>query len=246
MFQILINSWIGIGVVTFFVLLFISAPYGRHLRSGWGPLLPKRLGWILMETPALYVIWIFYFLYGGFNNIVLVIFLCLWSIHYTNRSLIWPLLIDKNGSMPLVVALLAFIFNVFNASFHGYWFLLMDNHYDVSWFLSSNFLIGFCIFLFGMVVNIQSDKILLNISKEKKGYQIPQGGFYKWISSPNYFGEIIEWIGWAIMTWSFSGFVFALWTTFNLLPRALKHHTWYKEKFNDYPKERKAIIPKIL
>ena len=71
MFQILINSWIGIGVVTFFVLLFISAPYGRHLRSGWGPLLPKRLGWILMEAPALYVIWIFYFLYGGFNNIVL-------------------------------------------------------------------------------------------------------------------------------------------------------------------------------
>ena len=147
-------------------LLFISAPYGRHLRSGWGPLLPKRLGWILMETPALYVIWIFYFLNGGFNNIVLVIFLCLWSIHYTNRSLIWPLLIDKNGSMPLVVALLAFIFNVFNASFHGYWFLLMDNYYDVSWLLSSNFLIGFCIFLFGMVVNIQSDKILLNISKE--------------------------------------------------------------------------------
>ena len=156
MFQILINSWIGIGVVTFFVLLFISAPYGRHLRSGWGPLLPKRLGWILMETPALYVIWIFYFLYGGFNNIVLVVFLCLWSIHYTNRSLIWPLLIDKNGSMPLVVALLAFIFNVFNASFHGYWFLLMDKNYDISWLLSSNFLIGLCIFLFGMIVNIQS------------------------------------------------------------------------------------------
>ena len=63
---------------------------------------------------------------------------------------------------------------------------------------------------------------------------------------PNYLGECIEWLGWAIMTWSFSGFVFALWTTFNLLPRALKHHSWYKEKFNDYPKERKAIIPKIL
>ena len=67
MFQILINSWIGIGVITFFILLFISAPYGRHLRSGWGPLLPKRLGWILMETPALYVMWLFYFIYGGFT-----------------------------------------------------------------------------------------------------------------------------------------------------------------------------------
>ena len=246
MFQILINSWIGIGVITFLILLFITAPYGRHIRSGWGPNLQKRFGWILMETPALYVMWLFYFLYADFTNIVLIIFLFIWSIHYINRSIIWPFLIDKNGSMPLVVAILAFIFNVFNASFHGFWFFFMDNQYDISWLLNSNFLIGLCIFILGMAINIHSDRILLNISKEEKGYQIPYGGFYKWVSSPNYFGEIIEWIGWAIMTWSLSGFVFALWTIFNLLPRALKHHSWYKDKFDNYPKDRKAIIPKIL
>jgi len=246
MFQILINSWIGIGIITFLILLFITAPYGRHIRSGWGPNLQKRFGWILMETPALYVMWLFYFLYADFTNIVLIIFLFIWSIHYINRSIIWPFLIDKNGSMPLVVAILAFIFNVFNASFHGFWFFFMDNQYEVSWLLSSNFLLGLSIFILGMAINIHSDKILLRISKEKKGYKIPYGGFYKWITSPNYLGEIIEWIGWAIMTWSLSGFVFALWTTFNLLPRALKHHSWYKDKFDNYPKDRKAIIPKIL
>ena len=246
MFQNLINSWIGIGIITFLILLFITAPYGRHIRSGWGPNLQKRFGWILMETPALYVMWLFYFLYADFTNIVLIIFLFIWSIHYINRSIIWPFLIDKNGSMPLVVAILAFIFNVFNASFHGFWFFFMDNQYDISWLLNSNFLIGLCIFILGMAINIHSDRILLNISKEEKGYQIPYGGFYKWVSSPNYFGEIIEWIGWAIMTWSLSGFVFALWTIFNLLPRALKHHSWYKDKFDNYPKDRKAIIPKIL
>ena len=246
MFQILINSWIGIGIITFLILLFITAPYGRHIRSGWGPNLQKRFGWILMETPALYVMWLFYFLYADFTNIVLIIFLFIWSIHYINRSIIWPFLIDKNGSMPLVVAILAFIFNVFNASFHGFWFFFMDNQYDISWLLNSNFLIGLCIFILGMAINIHSDRILLNISKEEKGYQIPYGGFYKWVSSPNYFGEIIEWIGWAIMTWSLSGFVFALWTIFNLLPRALKHHAWYKDKFSDYPKDRKAIIPKLF
>ena len=246
MFQILINSWIGIGIITFLILLFITAPYGRHIRSGWGPNLQKRFGWILMETPALYVMWLFYFLYADFTNIVLIIFLFIWSIHYINRSIIWPFLIDKNGSMPLVVVILAFIFNVFNASFHGFWFFFMDNQYDISWLLNSNFLIGLCIFILGMAINIHSDRILLNISKEEKGYQIPYGGFYKWVSSPNYFGEIIEWIGWAIMTWSLSGSIFALWTIFNLLPRALKHHSWYKDRFDNYPKDRKAIIPKIL
>jgi len=199
-----------------------------------------------METPALYVMWLFYFFYADFTNIVIIIFLFVWSIHYANRSIIWPFLIDKNGSMPLIVALLAFIFNIFNASFHGYWFFFMDNQYNISWLLSSNFWIGLSIFILGMTINIHSDQILLDIAREKKGYQIPHGGFYKWVSSPNYFGEIIEWIGWAIMTWSLSGFIFALWTIFNLLPRALKHHSWYKDKFSNYPKDRKAIIPKLL
>jgi len=48
------------------------------------------------------------------------------------------------------------------------------------------------------------------------------------------------------LTWSVSGTVFFLWTIFNLVPRAISHHHWYKEKFEDYPKERKIIIPKIL
>ena len=246
MFEILINSWIAVGVVTFMVLLVVSAPYGRHARSGWGPKLPKRLGWILMETPALYMMWLYYFLFNGFENLVLIVFLFLWSIHYTNRSIIWPLLIENKGSMPFLVALMAFFFNVINTFLHGYWFFLLDKTYEVSWLMSPYFLIGLTIFLIGMAINIHSDRILLKISKSEDGYQIPEGGFYKWISSPNYFGEIIEWFGWAIITYSISGLVFFLWTFFNLFPRAISHHRWYKETFPDYPKERKAIVPKIL
>ena len=52
---------------------------------------------------------------------------------------------------------------------------------------------------------------LLNFKAEKEkgaGYHIPQGLFHKSVSSPNYLGEIIEWLGWAILTWSISGLVF--------------------------------------
>ena len=77
-------------------------------------------------------------------------------------------------------------------------------------------------------------------------YGIPKGGLYKFITSPNYFGEIVEWLGWAILTWSISGAVFFLWTIFNLVPRAISHHHWYKEKFEDYPAERRVIVPKVL
>ena len=40
------------GAVSFVVLLFISAPYGRHVRDGWGPVMPARLAWVLMEAPS--------------------------------------------------------------------------------------------------------------------------------------------------------------------------------------------------
>ena len=53
-------------------------------------------------------------------------------------------------------------------------------------------------------------------------------------------------VGWAILTWSVSGIVFLIWVIANLFPRALSHHKWYKEKFSDYPKNRKAIIPGII
>ena len=154
--------------------------------------------------------------------------------------------IKKEGTMPILVALMAFFFNTVNTFLHGYWFFLLDINYDISWFTEPVFIIGLLIFLLGMCINIQSDNILMRLAKESDGYKISNKGLYKYVSSPNYLGEILEWLGWAVLTWSVSGLAFFFWTVFNLLPRAISHHRWYKEKFEDYPKERKIIIPKIL
>ena len=83
------------------------------------------------------------------------------------------------------------------------------------------------------------------LKKENKGYQIPHGFLYRYISCPNYFGEILEWIGWALATWSLAGLSFAIWAIANLAPRSYSNYLWYKEKFPDYPKDRKILIPKI-
>ena len=80
----------------------------------------------------------------------------------------------------------------------------------------------------------------------KKHYQIPQGGLYEYISSPNYFGEIIEWSGWAIATWSLPGLLFALGAISCIGVRSLHTHRWYKKHYKDYPKNRKALIPFLL
>ncbi len=80
-------------------------------------------------------------------------------------------------------------------------------------------------------------------SRMYTGYHIPNGGLYKLVSCPNYLGETIEWTGYAITTHSLAGFAFAFYTFANLAPRAQHHHKWYKERFADYPANRKAYIP---
>ena len=138
------------------------------------------------------------------------------------------------------------LLNFVNVFFQGTWiFLLSEYSYD--WLTTIPFLIGLLVFFLGFYINVRSDEIMINLRKEKgEGYHIPEGFLFNKVSNPNYLGEFIEWLGWAIMTWSWAGLVFFLWTVCNLFPRAISNHNWYQNKFEDYPKERKAVIPNII
>ena len=96
-------------------------------------------------------------------------------------------------------------------------------------------------------MNLHADTCLIRLRGDGTGgYKIPHGGAYRWVSCPNYLGEILEWIGFAVATWSLTGAAFAVWTIANLFPRARDHHRWYQERFPDYPVERKALIPRLF
>ena len=54
-YEIFVYGWIAIGFISFPFILRYDAPYGRHTSSNWGPLVDNRIGWIVMELPALIV-----------------------------------------------------------------------------------------------------------------------------------------------------------------------------------------------
>jgi len=239
---------IALAVVTFLYLLRFTAPFGRHYAgAGWGPHISNRIGWVVMELPATALFALIYFNGEASRQLVPLVFLAMWQAHYLHRTLVFPFRTRTGGKkIPIAVVASGFLFNLINAYINAR-FVSSIGEYFTDWSSDPRFLAGVAIFVAGMALNIRSDNILLKLrSPENPGYAIPCGGAYRYVSCPNYLGEIIEWAGWALATWSLAGFAFFLYTAANLVPRALSHHRWYKARFADYPAERKALIPGIL
>ena len=246
-YRLVVWAIFGSSVVTFLYLLRRPAPYGRHYKgSGWGPTVSSRAGWIAMELPTVFF---FLFVYGQGDaawNLVPLVFLAMWQSHYLNRTLIYPFRTRTERRMPLYVAGSGFLFNVLNAYVNAR-FVSHIGHYELSWLTDFRFLIGMAGFVGGMSLNMHADKVLLSLRKQREtGYVVPSGGAFRFISCPNYLGEILEWTGWAIATWSLGGFAFCVFTAANLIPRARSNHRWYRENSPDYPANRRALIPGVF
>ena len=238
----------GLAAVTFAGLLRLKAPYGRHYSGrGWGPDLPNRVGWIVMELPAPAVFAGVYLMGDAAGGTTPLVLLGLWQCHYLNRAVVHPLRTRTAGKrIPLAVVASAITFNVLNAYVQARW-VSEFGRYDAEWLRDPRFLAGVLVFVVGFALNNHADNVLLRLRKPgETGYSIPRGGAFRRVSCPNYLGELIEWAGWALATWSLAGVAFVVYTAANLVPRALAHHEWYKARFPDYPPDRKAVFPGLL
>lgn len=246
-FNRLIIAWIILALIIFVVLIFINAPYGRHTRKGWGLTIDSRFAWMLMESISPIGFAICFALGSNSRTLPLVLFLCMWEAHYIHRAFIYPFSLNSIVKrMPVLIIVFALIFNAGNAYLNGRYLFTFAPTYTSKWLTDPRFIAGAMLFIAGFIVNRRADHILRSLRVPgEHDYKIPYGELYQWVSCPNYLGEILIWVGWAIATWSLPGTAFALWTIANLAPRARAHHKWYKEHFPGYPPERKALLPGI-
>jgi 3-oxo-5-alpha-steroid 4-dehydrogenase 1 len=250
-FEKFVFIWAIINLVTG-LPIFVSKmmPISGRAEKTWLSIMGdinKKSAWIIMEIPVLISVLLFYLL--GNNPInASVVFIAFFCLHYTNRALIYPFRIKADGkTMPVMMMLFSMIFYIVNGYMIGHYFGALKS-YDITWLTDPRFIIGAVVFLYGFYLNITSDNILLNLRKPgETGYKIPQGGMFKYVSCPHYLGEMIEWAGFAIMTWSLPGLIYAVIVISPLFGQARNAHQWYKDKFgSEYPAKRKAIFPGLI
>ena len=219
---------------------------GRTGGNPRGPRIAARWGWFGMELPALCVLPAVY-LAAGNRHPVGDVLVAAWVVHYAHRTLVWPWIVQRHSRpMPAVTCVSAVVFNVINGLLIG-WFLGRLAEYPPDWFVDPRFLAGAVALLAGAALNVTADYRVARLRARQQGrYVLPRGGAFRFLSAPNLTGEIVEWIGFALMSWSLPALAFAMWTAANLIPRALWRHRWYRETFPDYPAACRAVIPGVL
>lgn len=255
-YYIILTSMAVMAVIVFVALFYFKAGYGYLSTSKWGPKISNKAAWVIMEAPAF--IFLLYQTISfaasgvetGNSRTVLYIMAGLFLLHYFQRSFIFPFLMRGKSKMPIAIMLMGMTFNTLNAYLIGGWLYgqAPAGMYGTHWLWSPQFIIGAVVFFTGMAINLHSDHIIRNLRKpgDTKHY-IPRKGLYKYVTSANYFGEFTEWVGYAILTWSPAGLLFAAWTFANLAPRAKSLTAKYEEEFGDEYKslKKKHIIPFI-
>ncbi|WP_300725183.1 DUF1295 domain-containing protein [uncultured Bacteroides sp.] len=247
LYHTLIHIMPILAVVVFLALFFVKAGYGIFQSKKWGFSLPNKIGWILMESPAFLMMLLLLVLSPGKQNYTVVwIFFLLFELHYFQRSFVFPLLMKGKSRMPIAITFMGILFNVINAFLIGYdLFYLNCSAYPLSWLIHPAFIIGIIIFFVGMGINLHSDHVIRNLrpAGDTKHY-LPQKGMYKYVTSGNYFGELVEWIGFAILAQSTAAWIFVIWTFANLAPRAYAIRKQYRKEFGvEAVGKRKCLIP---
>lgn len=239
-----------VAVVVFVSLYFVDAGYGKFYNKKWGPAVNNKLGWVLMESPVFFAMLLLWLFSDRRADMVRLAFLFLFELHYIQRSFVFPFRMRGHSVMPLSIVVMGVTFNLLNAFMQGGWifYISPSDYYPADWLTDPRFIAGFLVFILGMFINIQSDDIIRNLRKEgDTKHYLPKDGMFRYVTSANYFGEFVEWIGFAILTWSWAGAVFALWTFANLGPRAARIYDKYKLEFGEEldTKKVKRIIPFI-
>ncbi|KNA21615.1 hypothetical protein SOVF_041540 [Spinacia oleracea] len=175
---IILNS---VALPTFFITQFVKAPYGRHVRSGWGPTLPSYISWFLMESPTIFFSLLTFPFGRHVSSLRSLSLLAVFLLHYSHRTFIYPLRLFRRETtigFPIIISLIGFFFNLLNSYVQIRWISHYGDYVSDKWFWG-RFCVGLVVFVSGMAINVKSDLVLLGLKAQGSGYKIPKGGLFE-------------------------------------------------------------------
>lgn len=250
-FDVFLGVMSATALCVFIALYFVKAGYGIFRTASWGISINNKLAWVLMEAPVFFVMLALWVHSGVGTTVPEFIFLLLFLLHYFQRSFVFPFLMKGKSRMPLAIMSMGIVFNLLNGVMQagGLFYFPAGKLYADGWyyFLAPQVIAGLLLFFIGMAINLHSDSVIRHLRKPgDTRHYLPDKGLYRYVTSANYFGELVEWTGFALLTTSLAAWVFVWWTFANLVPRADAIHKHYREEFGDAAVgRRKRIIPFI-
>jgi 3-oxo-5-alpha-steroid 4-dehydrogenase 1 len=254
-YDLVLTLAFGIVVFTAVSALFVQTPYGRFANESYGVSLDPRLGWFLMELPALVSFVYFYFQGPHAGAPVPLFILFVWVVHYANRGFLMPALMrvprGQRSGFSLGVVVMGWLVTTLHGYLNATWASALSPHFTADWFGDPRFIIGILVYYAAFFANLHSDHVVRclrtkqEVAQGIKHYRIPRGGLFEYVSNPSYLTELIFWAGFALFTWSLAGVYILAISMANLIPRAIATDRWYREKFSDYPTQRRILIPYV-
>ncbi|KAG6763362.1 hypothetical protein POTOM_030776 [Populus tomentosa] len=106
---------------------------------------------------------------------------------------------------------------------------------------------GVLLFLLGISGNLYHHLLLASLrTKSEKEYKIPKGGLFGLVICPHYLFEVLGFIGILFISQTLYPLCFTVGTIVYLMGRSYATRRWYLSKFEDFPKDVKALIPYVV
>ena len=247
-YHIILSAMAFMGLFVFVTLYFVNAGYGKFRSKKWGYSVSNKLGWVLMECTAL--IPIAYTIVALSPSNLAILFMSLYALHYVYRSFIFPALLKGKSKMPLAIVDMGATFNFINSSLLCASVVAFpkESYTDICSYAGNwNFWVGLVLFFTGMYTHMKADHTIRHLRKPgDTNHYLPKGGMFDYVTSANYFGELLEWTGFAILLCNPAAWMFVWWTAANLVPRAHAINKKYRAEFgNEQVGKRKRVIPFI-
>ena len=236
-----------IAVFVFIALYFVKAGYGIFRTKQWGLSINNKVAWVMMEAPVFIVMLYMWASNGASTALPSFLAFLLFQLHYFQRSFVFPLMMKGKSRMPIAIMLMGITFNVINGLLIGTsLFVFPPSLFNegIAYLAHPTAILGIAIFFVGMAINLHSDHVIRHLRQPgDTRHYLPQKGFYRYVTSANYLGELVEWSGFALLCSTPAAWLFVLWTAANLVPRAAAIHRHYREEFGEAVGTRKRVIP---